>query len=79
MGRAARDVEGRTLASAGLMTEATPVFVEPANAVAYGGVLETYTQTDNELIKRITARPDVFGENRLSATCESRWNSSSVC
>ena len=39
MGRAARDVEGRTLASAGLMTEATPVFVEPANAVAYGGVL----------------------------------------
>ena len=39
MGRAARDVEGRTLASAGLMTEATPVFAEPANAVAYGGVL----------------------------------------
>ena len=26
MGRAARDVEGRTLASAGLLTEATPVF-----------------------------------------------------
>ena len=39
MGRAARDVEGRTLASAGLLTEATPVFAEPANAVAYGGVL----------------------------------------
>ena len=39
MGRAARDVEGRVLASAGLMTEATPVFAEPANAVAYGGVL----------------------------------------
>ena len=39
MGRAARDVEGRTLASAGLMTEATPVFASPANAVAYGGVL----------------------------------------
>ena len=39
MGRAARDVEGRTLASAGLLTEATPVFASPANAVAYGGVL----------------------------------------
>ena len=39
MGRAARDVEGRTFASAGLMTEATPVFASPANAVAYGGVL----------------------------------------
>ncbi len=39
MGRAARDVEGRTLASAGLMTEATPVFAEPAHAVAHGGVL----------------------------------------
>ena len=39
MGRAACDVEGRTLASAGLMTEATPVFAEPARAVAHGGVL----------------------------------------
>ena len=39
MGRAARDVEGRTLASAGLLTEATPTFVEPAYAVARGGVL----------------------------------------
>ena len=39
MGRAARDVEGRVLASAGLLTEATPVFAEPANAVAHGGVL----------------------------------------
>ena len=39
MGRAARDVEGRTLASAGLLTEATPVFAEPAHAVAHGGVL----------------------------------------
>ena len=39
MGRAARDIEGRTRASAGLLTEATPVFAEPANAVAYGGVL----------------------------------------
>ena len=39
MGRAARDVEGRTLASAGLMTEATPAFAEPAHAVAGGGVL----------------------------------------
>ena len=39
MGRAARDVEGRTLASAGLLTEATPVFAEPATAVANGGVL----------------------------------------
>ena len=39
MGRAARDVEGRTLASAGLMTEATPAFAEPARAVAGGGVL----------------------------------------
>ena len=39
MGRAARDVEGRTLASAGLLTEATPAFVEPAHAVAHGGVL----------------------------------------
>ena len=37
MGRAARDVEGRTLASAGLLTEATPAFVEPAHAVAHGG------------------------------------------
>ena len=39
MGRAARDVERRTLASAGLLTEATPVFAEPAHAVAHGGVL----------------------------------------
>ena len=39
LGRAARDVERRTLASAGLMTEATPVFAEPAHAVARGGVL----------------------------------------
>ena len=39
MGRAARDVERRTLASAGLLTEATPVFAEPAHAVARGGVL----------------------------------------
>ncbi len=39
MGRAARDVEGRTLASAGVLTEATPVFAEPAHAVAHGGVL----------------------------------------
>ena len=39
MGRAARDVEGRMLASAGLMTEATPVFAVPAHGVAHGGVL----------------------------------------
>ena len=39
MGRAARDVEGRMLASAGLMTEADPVFAAPAHAVAHGGVL----------------------------------------
>ena len=39
MGRAARDVEGRMLASAGLMTEAEPVFAAPAHAVAHGGVL----------------------------------------
>ena len=39
MGRAARDVEGRKLASAGLLSEAQPVFVEPAHAVARGGVL----------------------------------------
>ena len=39
MGRAARDVEGRTLASAGLMTEAQPVFAAPAHGVAHGGVL----------------------------------------
>ena len=39
MGRAARDVEGRMLASAGLMTEAKPVFAAPAHAVAHGGVL----------------------------------------
>ena len=39
MGRAARDVERRTLASAGLMTEAKPVFAAPAHAVAHGGVL----------------------------------------
>ena len=39
MGRAARDVEGRMLASAGLMTEAEPVFAVPAHAVAHGGVL----------------------------------------
>ena len=37
MGRAARAVEG--LASPGLLTEAAPVFAEPATAVAYGGVL----------------------------------------
>ena len=39
MGRAARDVEGRMLASAGLLTEAEPVFAAPAHAVAHGGVL----------------------------------------
>ena len=39
MGRAARDVERRMLASAGLMTEAKPVFAEPAHAVTHGGVL----------------------------------------
>ena len=39
MGRAARDVEGRMLASAGLLTEAKPVFAAPAHAVAHGGVL----------------------------------------
>ena len=39
MGRAARDVERRTLASGGLLTEATPEFAEPAHAVAHGGVL----------------------------------------
>ena len=39
MGRAARDVEGRMLASAGLMTEAEPVFAAPAHGVAHGGVL----------------------------------------
>ena len=39
MGRAARDVEGRMLASAGLMTEAKPVFAVPAHGVAHGGVL----------------------------------------
>ncbi len=39
MGRAARAVEGRVLASSGLLTEAAPVFAEPATAVAYGGVL----------------------------------------
>ena len=39
MGRAARDVEGRMLASAGLMTEAKPVFAAPAHGVAHGGVL----------------------------------------
>ena len=39
MCRAARDVERRTLASAGLLTEATPRFAEPAHAVARGGVL----------------------------------------
>ena len=39
LGRAARDVERRTLASAGLLTEATPVFAEPAHTVARRGVL----------------------------------------
>ena len=39
LGRAARDIERRTLASAGLLTEATPVFAEPAHTVARGGVL----------------------------------------
>ena len=39
MGRAARDVEGRMLASAGVMTEAKPVFAAPAHGVAHGGVL----------------------------------------
>ena len=39
MGRAARDVEGRMLASAGLLTEAKPVFAAPAHGVAHGGVL----------------------------------------
>ena len=39
MGRAACDVERRMLASAGLMTEAEPVFAAPAHAVAHGGVL----------------------------------------
>ena len=39
MGRAARDVEGRMLASAGLINEAKPEFASPAHAVARGGVL----------------------------------------
>ena len=39
MGRAARDVEGRLLASTGLMEAAQPTFSEPATAVARGGVL----------------------------------------
>ena len=39
MGRAARDVERRTLACAGLLTEATPEFDSPAHGVARGGVL----------------------------------------
>ena len=39
LGRAAHDVERRTLASAGLLTEATPVFAAPALGVARGGVL----------------------------------------
>ena len=39
MGRAARDVEGRVLARAGLMKEVAPAFAEPARAVARGGVL----------------------------------------
>ena len=36
---AAHAVEGRVRASPGLLTEAAPVFAEPATAVAYGGVL----------------------------------------
>ena len=39
MGRAARDVEGRVLARAGLMKEVEPAFREPASAVVRGGVL----------------------------------------
>ena len=39
MGRAARDVERRLLASAGVLTEATPLFAAPAHGVAHGGVL----------------------------------------
>ena len=39
MGRAARDVEGRMLACAGLMKEVEPGFGEPAHAVVRGGVL----------------------------------------
>ena len=39
MGRAARDVEGRMLACAGLMTQVEPEFREPAHAVERGGVL----------------------------------------
>ena len=38
MGRAARDVEGRMLACAGLMTQVEPEFREPAHAVERGGV-----------------------------------------
>ena len=39
LGRAAHDVERRMLASAGLLTEATPEFTAPAHGVARGGVL----------------------------------------
>ena len=39
LGRAAHDVERRMLASAGLLTEATPEFAAPAHGVARGGVL----------------------------------------
>ena len=39
MGRAARDVEGRMLARAGMMDEVAPAFCEPATAVVRGGVL----------------------------------------
>ncbi len=39
MGRACHDVEGRLLAAAGMMTEASPGFDGPALAVAGGGVL----------------------------------------
>ena len=39
LGRAAHDVERRMLASAGLLSEATPEFAAPAVGVARGGVL----------------------------------------
>ena len=34
---------------------------------------------NQDLLRRITARTDNFGEKQLSETCEYPWNSSSAC
>ena len=53
MGRACHDVEGRLLAAAGMMNEASPGFDGAALAVAGGGVLAALPM----LLKRACSMP----------------------